>query len=104
MKLGYIGLGKMGFNIVERLLEKGHEVTVFDANAESVTNIAKHGARPSGSLKSMTAALVPPRLVWLMIPYQAVESVLQELVPLLHEGDAVIDGGNSLYKESVRRA
>jgi 6-phosphogluconate dehydrogenase (decarboxylating) len=104
MKLGYIGLGKMGFNMVERLLEKGHEVSVFDTNAESVTNIAKHGAYPSDSLKSMTAALVPPRLVWLMIPYQVVESILQELAPLLHEGDAVIDGGNSTYKESMRRA
>jgi 6-phosphogluconate dehydrogenase len=104
MKLGYIGLGKMGFNMVERLLEKGHEVTVFDTNAESVTNIAKHGACPSGSLKSLTAALVSPRLVWLMVPHQAVESVLQELIPLLREGDAVIDGGNSPYKESMRRA
>jgi 6-phosphogluconate dehydrogenase len=104
MKLGYIGLGKMGFNMVELLLEKGHEVTVFDTNAESVTNIAKQGAHPSGSLKSLIMALVPPRLVWLMIPHQAVESVLQELVPLLQEGDAVIDGGNSPYKESVRRA
>jgi 6-phosphogluconate dehydrogenase len=104
MKLGYIGLGKMGFNMAERLLEKGHEVSVFDTNAESVTNIAKHGAHPSGSLKSLTAALVPPRLVWLMIPYQVVESLLQELAPLLHEGDAVIDGGNSPYKESMRRA
>jgi 6-phosphogluconate dehydrogenase len=104
MKLGYIGLGKMGFNMVQRLLEKGHEVAVFDTNAESVTNIVKHGANPSGSLKSLIAGLVPPRLVWLMIPYQVVESLLQELVPLLHEGDAVIDGGNSPYKESMRRA
>jgi 6-phosphogluconate dehydrogenase len=104
MKLGYIGLGKMGFNMVKRLLEKGHEVTVFDTNRESVTNIAKHGAHPSDELQSLAKDLVPPRLIWLMIPYQAVEAVLQELAPLLQAGDALIDGGNSPYKESMRRA
>ena len=104
MKLGYIGLGKMGFNMVERLLEKGHAVIVYDKNREAVTNISKHGVQPAASLQSLTEALAPPRLVWLMIPYQAVEAVLQELVSLLQEGDTIIDGGNSPYKESMRRA
>jgi len=104
MKLGYIGLGKMGFNMVERLLEKGHTVVVFDKNEESVINISKHGAQAATFLQFMTAALSPPRLVWLMIPYQAVEAVLQELIPFLQESDMVIDGGNSPYKESMRRA
>jgi len=104
MKLGYIGLGKMGFNMVERLLEKGHEVVAYDRSPESVNAIAKGGARPGGSLREMVQALPLPRLVWIMVPYQAVDAVLTELVPLLARGDRVIDGGNSPYKESVRRA
>lgn len=80
MKLGYIGLGKMGFNMVERLLEKGHEVTVFDTNRESVRNIAKHGAHPSGELKSLTMALVPPRLVrWLKDAFEEYGEDLREI-------------------------
>lgn len=104
MKLGYVGLGKMGFSMVERLLEKKHTVVVFDTNEEAVKNISKLGAKAATSLRSLTAALSPPRLVWLMIPYKAVETVLQELLPLLQGGDTVIDGGNSPYKESMRRA
>ncbi len=104
MELGYIGLGKMGFNMVELLLEKGHDVVVFDRDPGSVQAVAKEGASPAGSLKEITQALPLPRLVWIMVPYRAVESVLAELVPLLSAGDAVIDGGNSPYKESVRRA
>ncbi len=104
MELGYIGLGKMGFNMVERLLEKGHSVVVFDMNEEAVKDISKHGAHAVGSLRAMIAALAPPRLVWLMVPYQAVDAVLRELAPLLQKGDTIIDGGNSPYKESMRRA
>jgi 6-phosphogluconate dehydrogenase len=104
MKIGYIGLGKMGFNMVERLLEKGHSVVVFDKNATAVKSLSKQGAQPSDSIKSMIGALTPPRVIWLMIPYQAVESVLHELIPLLRSGDTVMDGGNSPYKESMRRA
>ena len=104
MKLGYVGLGKMGFNMVESLIEKGHSVVVFDKNEEAARNISKRGAQAAGSLQAMTAALTPPRLIWLMIPYQAVEAVLQELIPLLQKGDAIIDGGNSPFKESMRRA
>jgi len=104
MKLGYIGLGKMGFNMVERLLEQGHTVVVYDTNGEAVTELAKRGAQAAASLPAITEALQPPRLIWFMIPYQAVESVLKELVPLLQQGDTVMDGGNSPYKESMRRA
>ncbi|HUJ19043.1 MAG TPA: decarboxylating 6-phosphogluconate dehydrogenase [Nitrospirota bacterium] len=104
MKLGYIGLGKMGFNMVQRLLEKGHEVVAYDRSPESVKAIAKEGARPADSLQDMVQALPVPRLVWIMVPYQAVDAVLAELVPLLARGDRVIDGGNSPYKESERRA
>jgi len=104
MELGYIGLGKMGFNMVERILEKGNSVVVLDKNEEAVKKISKLGAQAAGSLQAMTAALTPPRLVWLMIPYQSVEAVLGELIPLLQKGDTIIDGGNSPYKESMRRA
>ncbi len=104
MKLGYIGLGKMGSNMVERLLERRYEVTVFDANKGAVTDILKRGANPASSLKSLISELIQPRLIWLMVPHQAVETVLQGLIPLLQEGDTVIDGGNSPYKDSMRRA
>jgi 6-phosphogluconate dehydrogenase (decarboxylating) len=104
MKLGYVGLGKMGFNMVERLIEKGHAVVVYDKDKEAVMNISKRGAQAAASLTSLSEALPLPRLVWLMVPYQAVDPVLKELVPLLQQGDTVIDGGNSPYKESMRRA
>lgn len=104
MKIGYVGLGKMGFNMVERLIEKGYSVVVFDKDEEASTNISKRGARAAASLQSLTKALPPPRLVWLMVPHKAVESVLQELIPFMQRGDVVIDGGNSPYKESMRRA
>jgi 6-phosphogluconate dehydrogenase len=104
MKLGYIGLGKMGFNMVERLLEKGHAAVVFDKNEEAMLKISKQGAQTAASMQSLMEALSPPRLVWLMVPYKAVGPVLHELLPLLREGDAVIDGGNSPYKDSMRRS
>ncbi|HMK49614.1 MAG TPA: decarboxylating 6-phosphogluconate dehydrogenase [Thermodesulfovibrionales bacterium] len=104
MELGYVGLGKMGFNMVERLLEKRHSVAAFDQNQEAVKKIARLGARASDSLTVLSSALTAPRLVWLMVPHQAVDAVLRELVPLLQKGDTIIDGGNSPYKESMRRA
>lgn len=104
MKLGYIGLGKMGFNMVERLLEKENDVVAFDRNKDAVSGIARKGAKPADSLGSLAQSLAAPRLVWIMVPYQAVDAVLNELVPVLEKGDAIIDGGNSPYKESIRRA
>jgi 6-phosphogluconate dehydrogenase len=104
MELGYIGLGKMGFNMVERLLEKGHRVVAFDRNQEAVREIAKKGAQTVASLQEMAFSLSAPCLIWIMVPYQAVDAVLTELVPLLAKSDTVIDGGNSPYKESIRRA
>ena len=76
MKVGYIGLGKMGFNMVERLLEKKHQVAVYDKNEELVKAAAKLGAQPTGSLKDMVDGLPVPRLFWIMVPYQAVDAVL----------------------------
>ena len=104
MQLGYIGLGKMGANMVERLLEKGHEVVAFDRNADAVKAAREKGARTEGSLKALVTALSSPRLAWIMVPHQAVDAVLRELTPHLTKGDTVVDGGNSPYKDSIRRS
>jgi len=104
MKLGYIGLGKMGANMVERFLEKGHEVVAYDRNVDAVKLAKNKGAQTADTLTVLVAALPLPRLVWIMVPHQAVDTVLKELTPLLAMGDSVVDGGNSLYKESIRRA
>lgn len=104
MKLGYIGLGKMGYNMVELLLDKNYQLVAYDRSVEPVQQLAKRGAQPTDSIRALASALASPRLVWIMVPYQAVDAVLKELAPLLGKGDTVIDGGNSPYKESIRRA
>jgi len=104
MKIGYIGLGKMGFNMVELLLERGYQVAAYDSSVEPVQNIAKRGAIPADSVRALVTALAPARLVWIMVPHQVVDAVLKELAPLLAKGDTVVDGGNSPYRESMRRA
>lgn len=104
MRLGYIGLGKMGFNMVVRLLEKGREVVAFDRNPDARKAVASTGAQSADTPAALVSALPSPRLVWIMVPHQAVDAVLKELAPLLAKGDAVIDGGNSPYKESIRRS
>jgi 6-phosphogluconate dehydrogenase len=104
MKLGYIGLGKMGFNMVERLLEKGYDVVVFNRSEKALKDIVQYGAEPVNSLQSLTLFLTSPRLIWLMVPYQAVDTIFEDLIPGLQKGDTIIDGGNSPYRESMRRA
>jgi 6-phosphogluconate dehydrogenase len=102
-QLGYIGLGKMGFGMVERLLENGFDATVFDMNKEVVGKLVEKGAHEAQDFGVLVASLEVPRLVWIMVPHQAVDAVLTDLIPHLEEGDTVIDGGNSPYLESVRR-
>lgn len=104
MKLGYIGLGKMGAGMVELLLEKGHEVVVFDTNATAVARAVEHGATAASSLTELISLLDPPRLVWLMVPYEVVHGVLAEVAGYMEVEDTIIDGGNSPYKDSMRRA
>lgn len=104
MRLGYIGLGKMGFNMVARLLEKGYEVVAFDPDQEALRNAARLGARPVDSLDLLPPMLDTPRLLWLMVPHKAMDSALATLTPALSKADTVIDGGNSFYKDSMRRA
>jgi len=104
MKLGYIGLGKMGFNMVELLLDRSYQVVVYNRSAEPVKKIALRGAQPADSIQALAGSLSSPRLVWIMVPYQAVDDVLAELLKYLEQGDVIIDGGNSPYKETMRRA
>lgn len=104
MKTGYIGLGKMGFGMVERLLEKGHEAVVYDRNPDAVRDIEKLGAAGADNLKHLVSLLPAPRTIWLMVPHQVVDGVINEIAPHMAKGDMIIDGGNSPYKESMRRA
>lgn len=104
MQLGMVGLGRMGANMVRRLLRDAHECVAFDRGREAVDALAKDGARPAYSLEDLVKTLRPPRAVWLMVPAKVVDAVLEELVPLLQPDDIVIDGGNSHYHEAVRRS
>ncbi|MGG6312965.1 phosphogluconate dehydrogenase (NAD(+)-dependent, decarboxylating) [Paenibacillus macerans] len=102
MKLGMIGLGKMGFHLVKNLLEHGHDVVAYDMNPQSVADAADKGAVPAASLEQLVASLETPRIVWVMVPAGApLRSVVDALAPLLAPGDRVIDGGNSHYKNSL---
>ena len=105
MKLGMVGLGKMGHNLVMNLLHHNHEVAAYDMNPEAVSRVAEHGAIPAASLEQLVAALEPPRIIWIMVPAgAALQSVISTLTPLLDANDIVIDGGNSHYKNSVELA
>ncbi|GAB0115247.1 phosphogluconate dehydrogenase (NAD(+)-dependent, decarboxylating) [Acidisoma sp. C75] len=105
MQLGMIGLGRMGGNIARRLMKDGHSVAVFDVNPESVENLAKEHAKPTHSLRELVAALEKPRAVWVMLPAgQITESTIDTLAGILEAGDIIIDGGNTFYKDDIRRA
>ena len=104
MQLGMIGLGRMGANMVRRLLKQQHDCVVFDQSPDAVAALARQGATGSASLADLTARLGRPRAVWLMVPAAAVDATLAELLPHLDEGDTVIDGGNSYYVDDIRRA
>ena len=104
MQLGMIGLGRMGGNMVRRLLRHGHEGVVYDIHAESVQALRKEGAVGADSLAAFVRALQPPRAVWLMVPAALVDREIQALTPLLAPGDVIIDGGNSHYHDDIRRA
>jgi 6-phosphogluconate dehydrogenase len=105
MQLGIVGLGRMGANMALRLQRGGHEVTGFDASAPTRERATGAGIAAAGSLRELVQKLALPRVVWLMVPAgAAVDSVLDELSPLLQSGDTIIDGGNSNYHDSMRRA
>jgi 6-phosphogluconate dehydrogenase len=104
MQLGMIGLGRMGGNMVRRLMRAGHECVVYDVHPPAVKALAAEGATGTDSLKTFVAALEPPRAVWLMVPAALVDRELAALVPRLGSDDIVIDGGNSYYHDDIRRA
>ncbi|MEP6801089.1 MAG: phosphogluconate dehydrogenase (NAD(+)-dependent, decarboxylating) [Acidobacteriota bacterium] len=105
MKLGFVGLGKMGGNMVQRLLRDGHEIVAFARSADSVREAESHGAKGAASLKDVVEKLAAPRVVWLMIPAgKPVDDSIAELKALLSRGDIVVDGGNSRWTDSSRRA
>jgi 6-phosphogluconate dehydrogenase len=105
MQLGMIGLGRMGANIARRVMRHGHACVVYDRSLDAVTALEREGATPAGSLADVVAKLAPPRAVWVMLPAgTATEAAVSELGTALGRGDILIDGGNTLYKDDVRRA
>lgn len=104
MQLGMIGLGRMGNNMTQRLMQHGHECVVYDARAESMAALEALGATASASLQDFVSKLSKPRVVWLMLPAAVVDKVLDQLVPLLDKDDILIDGGNSYYHDDIRRS
>jgi 6-phosphogluconate dehydrogenase len=104
MQLGMIGLGRMGANMVRRLLKDGHKCVVYDRSAEAVKKMAEEKAVGASSLADLVKQLDQPRAVWLMVPAAGVDTAIANLLPLLEKGDVIIDGGNSYYVDDIRRA
>ena len=104
MQLGMIGLGRMGANMVRRLLKGSHQCVVFDRSAQAVNALAQEKATGSSSLQDFVKKLQEPRAIWLMVPAAAVDETIAELSPYLEGGDILIDGGNSYYVDDIRRA
>jgi len=104
VQLGMIGLGRMGANMVRRLLKGGHQCVVFDRSASAVAELVKDNAIGASSLAEFVKSLTKPRALWLMVPVGAVDDTVAELLPLLDRGDILIDGGNSYYIDDIKRA
>ena len=105
MQLGMIGLGRMGANMVERLLRGGHQLVGYDRDPAAVQRVAEKGASGADSLAALAQQLKPPRAVWLMVPAgDPVDQTIEALIPHMSRGDVILDGGNSNYKDTVRRA
>lgn len=104
MQIGMIGLGRMGANLVRRLLKGGHDCVVYDRNADAVTTLVHEGASGARSIEEFCNKLINPRVIWLMVPAAVVDATLASIIPLLDQDDIVIDGGNSYYHDDIRRA
>jgi 6-phosphogluconate dehydrogenase len=104
MQLGMIGLGRMGANLVLRLMRDGHDCVVYDVNRTAVRDLAKKGAVGTGSLEEFATALAAPRPAWIMVPAAFVDSTIERLTSLFVQGDIIIDGGNSYYRDDIERA
>ncbi|MEE9220238.1 MAG: NAD(P)-binding domain-containing protein, partial [candidate division NC10 bacterium] len=104
MQLGMIGLGRMGANMVRRLMRGGHECVVYDRSPEAIKEQAKEGAVGASSLDDFVSKLKKPRIVWMMVPAAVVDKVIKDFVGRLEKDDILIDGGNSYYRDDIRRA
>ena len=104
MQLGMVGLGRMGANMVRRLLKGGHQCVVFDRSPKTVNELVQEKAVGSSSLQDLIKKLEKPRAVWLMVPAAVVDQSIADLLPHLEAGDILIDGGNSYYVDDIRRA
>ena len=104
MQLGMIGLGRMGGNMTERCLRAGHQLVVFDGNADTVASYVEKGAVGTSSLSDLISKLEKPRAIWMMVPAAVVDKLIADLSGLLDRGDILIDGGNSYYVDDIRRA
>jgi 6-phosphogluconate dehydrogenase len=104
MQLGMIGLGRMGANMVRRLMRDGHESVVFDVSADAVRALAGEGATGATSMADFVSKLSMPRAAWMMVPAAVVDATLEELAPLMEAGDIIVDGGNSYYRDDIERA
>lgn len=104
MELGMIGLGRMGSNMVRRLLAGGHQCVVYDVHPAPMQELAREGALESTSLHDLVQKLAPPRCLWMMLPAAIIDTTLRQLIPLLEKGDVLVDGGNSHYHDDIRRA
>ena len=104
MQVGMIGLGRMGANMVRRLMRGGHDCVVHDVSADAIAALEGEGATGAESMEELVAKLQPPRSICIMVPAAVVDPTLEKLVPLLEGDDAVIDGGNSYYRDDLRRS
>ena len=105
MQLGMVGLGRMGANMVRRLVRDGHELVVFDVSADAVTSLAQEtGATAASSLEDMVSKLKPPRAIWTMVPAAFTDETIYKLADLVEKGDVLLDGGNSYYRDDIKRA
>jgi 6-phosphogluconate dehydrogenase len=104
MQLGMVGLGRMGANLVRRLMRGGHECVVHDVSAAAVEQLESEGETGARSLEDFVARLTPPRAAWIMVPAALVGKIVDELMGHLEPGDTIIDGGNSYYRDDIERA
>ena len=104
MQLGMIGLGRMGANMVRRLIKGGQQCVAYDRSADSVKQLSGEGATGAASLEEFVAKLQKPRAIWLMVPAAVVDATIADLLPKLSKDDILIDGGNSYYIDDIRRA
>ncbi|HSS31782.1 MAG TPA: decarboxylating 6-phosphogluconate dehydrogenase [Solirubrobacterales bacterium] len=105
MELGIVGLGRMGANMARRLMRDGHTIVAYDVNPEAVAALAGEGAQGASSVQDMVSAMTAPRSIWVMVPAgEITESTVEEVAGALESGDAIIDGGNSYYRDDIRRA